>query len=37
MECLDGGDDALVYWCVGDIFGVLSGQLFPSEDGEQVA
>jgi len=29
MECLDGGDDALVYWCVGDLFGVLSGQLLP--------
>jgi hypothetical protein len=30
VECLDGGDDSLLYWCVGDLFGVLSGQLFPS-------
>ena len=35
MDCLDGGDDALVYWCVGDFFGVLSGQLFPLQEEEQ--
>jgi hypothetical protein len=33
MECLDGGDDALLYWCVGDLFGVLSGQLHPRRVG----
>jgi hypothetical protein len=36
MDCLDGGDDSLLYWCVGDFFGVLSGQLFPLKEEEQV-
>jgi hypothetical protein len=35
-DCLDGGDDSLLYWCVGDFFGVLSGQLFPLKEEEQV-
>ena len=36
MDCLDGGDDSLLYWCVGDFLGVLSGQHFPLEEEEQV-
>ena len=34
LECLDGGDDSLLYWCVGDFFGVLSGQVFPLQEEE---
>ena len=34
LECLDGGDDSLLYWCVGDFFGVLSGQVFPLQEKE---
>lgn len=37
MDCLDGGDDSLLYWCVGDCLGVLSGQLFPLEEQEQAS
>jgi hypothetical protein len=36
MDCLDEEDDSLLYWCVGDFFGVLSGQLFPLKQEEQV-
>ena len=35
MDCLEGGDDAPLYWCIGDFFGALSGQLFPPEEEEQ--
>jgi hypothetical protein len=34
---LDGDDDALVYWLVGDFLGLLSGQLFPLIEAEQAS
>ena len=34
-QVLDGADDAILYWCVGDFLGVLSGQLFPLREAEQ--
>lgn len=37
LDCLHGGDDSLVYWCVGDCLGVLSGQLFPLQEQEQAS
>ena len=36
LDCLDGGYDSLLYWWVGEFFGVVSGQLFPPKQEEQV-
>lgn len=35
-QVLNGEDDAILYWCIGDFLGILSGQLFPLTEEEQV-